>query len=314
VRTPLGSTTTYNRDAAGRPSSVVLPWGAQKTYAYTDADTLPETVTLQQGTTLSYAYDSAKREVSRTSSAGESRSFVYGAGDRLQSMIDATGTTRYSYDTQGRFAGITYPHGGSVSYQRDLLGRVILPYEFAWGNPLVLSDPTGRSAIASVGEASLITVLHTILASINTARLSIQIGTIGARVLLAATAACVANHALSDLFETASGAPLPPGVCRGAALAHHYTEVNAPVDFKVGARAHTWWTDVYTPLASVAAIMQVPLGLKKPGASRLPPEWVVTTQRDSNFRLGIALPNTTLKQWFNNTRIPFEKLVIQKLL
>jgi len=160
VTTPLGSTTTYNRDAAGRPSSVTLPWGATKTYGYTDADALPETVTLPQGTTLTYAYDSAKREVSRTSSAGESRSFVYGAGDRLLSMTDATGTTTYSYDTLGRFAGITYPFGGSVAYTRDLLGRVVrqevratataaaqvTQYAYdAVGNLMEVVDPLGGS-------------------------------------------------------------------------------------------------------------------------------------------------------------------------
>jgi len=39
-------------------------------------------------------------------------------------MTDATGTTTYHYDTAGRFVGMTYPHGGSVMYDRDVLSRV----------------------------------------------------------------------------------------------------------------------------------------------------------------------------------------------
>jgi YD repeat-containing protein len=90
VRTPLGDVTTFDRDSAGRPSSVTLPWGAQKSYAYADNDANPETVTLPQGTTLSYQYDAAKRETQRTSSLGETRSFTYGKQDRIQTMTDAT--------------------------------------------------------------------------------------------------------------------------------------------------------------------------------------------------------------------------------
>jgi YD repeat-containing protein len=125
VRTPLGDVTTFDRDSAGRPSATTLPWGAQKTYAYADNDANPETVTLPQGTSLSFQYDAAKRETRRTSSIGESRSFTYGKQDRLQTMTDATGTTTYEYDAAGRFSGIVYPHGGSVRYVRDALGRVV---------------------------------------------------------------------------------------------------------------------------------------------------------------------------------------------
>ena len=118
------------RDSAGRSSSVTLPWGAQKSYAYADNDANPETVTLPQGTTLSFQYDAAKRETRRTSSLGETRSFTYGRQDRIQTMTDATGTTTYEYDAAGRFAGIVYPHGGyphggSVRYVRDALGRTV---------------------------------------------------------------------------------------------------------------------------------------------------------------------------------------------
>lgn len=97
VTTPLGDVTTFDRDSGGRPSAVTLPWGAQKTYGYTDSDANPETVTLPQGTTLSFTYDTARREKTRTGSLGESRSFNYGKQDRLESMTDApprTSTTR----------------------------------------------------------------------------------------------------------------------------------------------------------------------------------------------------------------------------
>jgi YD repeat-containing protein len=141
---------------------VTLPWGAQKAYSYTDVDANPESVSLPQGTTLSFTYDAAKREVSRTSSAGDNRSFVYGPNDRLASMTDATGTTTYEYDTSGRFAGIVYPHGGSVRYVRDLLGRTVrqevratasaapLVTQYAYdevGNLIEVIDPLGGSTV-----------------------------------------------------------------------------------------------------------------------------------------------------------------------
>jgi RHS repeat-associated protein len=162
VRTPRGDVTTYERDSSGRPSRVTLPWGAQKAYSYTDADAHPESVSLPQGTTLSFTYDAAKREVSRTSGAGDNRSFVYGPNDRLASMTDATGTTTYEYDTVGRFAGIVYPHGGSVRYVRDLLGRTVrqevratasaapLVTQYAYdevGNLIEVIDPLGGSTV-----------------------------------------------------------------------------------------------------------------------------------------------------------------------
>jgi RHS repeat-associated protein len=154
VRTPLGDVTTFDRDSAGRPSATTLPWGAQKTYAYADNDANPETVTLPQGTSLSFQYDAAKRETRRTSSAGESRSFTYGKQDRLQTMTDATGTTTYEYDAAGRFSGIVYPHGGSVRYVRDALGRTVeqAVRATAAATPLVT-----RYAYDAVGNLSEVT-------------------------------------------------------------------------------------------------------------------------------------------------------------
>ena len=83
---------------------------------------------------------------------------TYGPGDRVESMIDQTGTTTYSYDTSGRFVGMAYPSGASVSYDRDALGRVTdvrvkttataaslnTHYEFdPAGNLAEVADPNG---------------------------------------------------------------------------------------------------------------------------------------------------------------------------
>lgn len=122
VTSPLGETTQFNRGENGRIERVVYPDAGEKQISYGSAG-LPSTVTLPQGTTLTFEHDEALREVSRASSLGESRSFTYGVGDRIETMTDDTGTTTYHYDASGRFSGMTYPHGGSVGYERDTLGR-----------------------------------------------------------------------------------------------------------------------------------------------------------------------------------------------
>ena len=122
VTSPMGETTRFERGSNGRIERVVYPDGGEKVIVY-GADGMPDTVTLPQGTTLTYQHDEALREVSRTSSLGETRSFTYGPNDRIETMTDNTGTTRYEYDSAGRFSGIVYPHGGAVRYVRDNLDR-----------------------------------------------------------------------------------------------------------------------------------------------------------------------------------------------
>jgi YD repeat-containing protein len=93
---------------------------------------------------------------SRTSSLGETRSFSYGFGDRVETMTYDTGTTQYDYDLADRFVAMRRPQGASVRYERDALDRVtavrvrgsatapqsITSYEYdAQGNLARILDP-----------------------------------------------------------------------------------------------------------------------------------------------------------------------------
>jgi YD repeat-containing protein len=95
-----------------------------------------------------------KREKSRTSTAGESRSFTYGKQDRLQTMTDATGTTTYEYDAAGRFSGIVYPHGGSVRYVRDALGRTVEQSVRATASAPPLVTAYAYDAVSNLSEVT----------------------------------------------------------------------------------------------------------------------------------------------------------------
>jgi len=157
VTSPLGETTTYHRNTAGRLDLITYPDNGTRSITY-DTRGLPVTTVLPQGTTVSRAFDSAFRETQRTTSTGETRSMTYGVMDRVETMTDATGTTTYHYDAAGRFVGMTYPHGGSVMYDRDVLSRVtdvrvktsasatelVTHYVYdANGNLSALTDPNG---------------------------------------------------------------------------------------------------------------------------------------------------------------------------
>jgi len=93
-------TTTYGYDDANRLTTISYPNGLITTNAYDDADRL-ESITVKQGTTTiaSFAYT------------------LDNVGNRL-SMVDADGTTSYSYDELDRLTSVSYPTGipASVTY------------------------------------------------------------------------------------------------------------------------------------------------------------------------------------------------------
>ena len=157
VTSPMGEVTKFERGTNGRISKVTYPDSGTRTIAY-DASNRPSTITLPQGTVVNLGHDSLGRETSRTTSTGEFRYLAYGVKNRVESMQDNTGTTTYSYDAAGRFAGITYPSGASVSYTRDKLDRatdvrvktsptateLVTHYEFdPNGNLAEVTDPNG---------------------------------------------------------------------------------------------------------------------------------------------------------------------------
>jgi RHS repeat-associated protein len=97
VQSPRGERTQFIRGTNGRIERIVYPDGGQKTIGY-NRFAMPQNVSLPQGTLLTYTYDEHRRESTRTSSEGETRSFEYATGDRIEVMTDASGVTFNDYD------------------------------------------------------------------------------------------------------------------------------------------------------------------------------------------------------------------------
>jgi RHS repeat-associated protein len=128
---------TFGRDSAGRPTSVIAPWGTT-TYTY-DGNGLLKTVTdpssgvfnlgydpLGRLASLSrpngvndvYAYESTGQLSSRTSSKGaavvDALSYTYDDSGRPQTKTDSAGTTTYGYDTADRLTNVLAPAESSL--------------------------------------------------------------------------------------------------------------------------------------------------------------------------------------------------------
>jgi RHS repeat-associated protein len=200
------------------------------------------------------------------------------------------------YDAEtGRFTSRD-PADGVVS-----IPETRAPYVLAWHNPLEHSDPTGTTVVGAVAIGPALGALAA-TAIISTIKVVTYVAT-------AAIVACAATYGYTAILE-ANGATIPPGPCNkgNTPIVFHYTEY-PPSSFDRGVYSGTWWTEEGT--LSAASAQQL-LGLAKPGASRLPPEHVLITPRDNNFRRGPMLP-TGLAQWYNVKPVPRSRVVIRRL-
>ncbi|MCG8049403.1 MAG: RHS repeat protein [Candidatus Thiodiazotropha endolucinida] len=163
VTDPNGLTTTYDYDGLGNLISQTSPDTGTTTYTYDEAGNRL-TQTDARGITVSYSYDALNR-LTHISYPDTSLNVTYnydqgtdGIG-KLTSIVDANGTTNYTYntygdlvtqtrtssdsivttfnydyDTYGRLASLTYPSGNSVNYTYDAQGQLSgLSYEWSDG-------------------------------------------------------------------------------------------------------------------------------------------------------------------------------------
>ena len=116
-------TTTFAYDKLGRRTKRTLPLGMFETMTYDAAGDL-KTKTDFNGKTTTYAYDNVNRLTSKAPDAsfGEPAvSFTYTATGQRQNMVDASGTTAYSYDSRDRLKQKVTPEG-TLTYTYDLAG------------------------------------------------------------------------------------------------------------------------------------------------------------------------------------------------
>jgi RHS repeat-associated protein len=114
--------TRYAYDQAGRQSEVTDPLGRTTRQSY-DAAGNRTSITEPSGRTLRMEYDALGRLTGRIGADGETVTFGYDAVGRRTSMVDGTGTTRYTYDKVGRLLTTTGPDGSVVASTYDAAGR-----------------------------------------------------------------------------------------------------------------------------------------------------------------------------------------------
>ena len=145
VEAPDGASESYAYDANGNLTQYTNPDGAVTAYAYNGAGQLVSK-TEPGGRITGYAYDVLGQVTTRAGPDGGSTTYGYDDGSRLVSidrpgtdadtafaynddgqrsqMVDATGTTNYTYTTLGQLASVTDGDGVTIGYEYDSRGRM----------------------------------------------------------------------------------------------------------------------------------------------------------------------------------------------
>ncbi len=123
VTSPLGRAWRIERTDAGDPSRVVYPDTSETTMTYTDFNEL-DTMTQPDGNVVTYVYDADRRETSRSTATGESRTITYDTNEAVDTVTNAAGATSYTYDAAGRLETLTSPSGSRIRYEYDAGDRV----------------------------------------------------------------------------------------------------------------------------------------------------------------------------------------------
>jgi RHS repeat-associated protein len=118
-------TTSFAYDKLGRRTKRTLPLGMSETMTYDAAGNLASKLDFNSKTT-SYAYDQNNRLTTKTPDPSFSApliTFTYTATGQRQNMVDASGTTNYSYDVRDRLLSKATPQG-TLTYTYDLAGNL----------------------------------------------------------------------------------------------------------------------------------------------------------------------------------------------
>jgi RHS repeat-associated protein len=117
--------TSYAYDQRGRRTQRALPLGQSESYTY-DANGNLLTRTDFNGKTTTYTYDAVNHLLSKTpdpSFHAPAVTYSYVRTQRI-SMIDSTGTSNWSYDSNGHVTQITRPVFGTSFYTYDAAGNL----------------------------------------------------------------------------------------------------------------------------------------------------------------------------------------------
>jgi RHS repeat-associated protein len=131
---PNTGTTVYNYDSTGNRIKRVAAIGATTQYTYDALDrVLTKTFPSDGAENVTYTYDQSGHGsgIGRLTSVSDAAGTLSRSYDQLGNLLGdarttsaAVLTTAYTYDAANRIASITYPSDTTVSYTRDIMGRI----------------------------------------------------------------------------------------------------------------------------------------------------------------------------------------------
>ncbi|XXX76340.1 RHS repeat-associated core domain-containing protein [Sorangium sp. So ce134] len=121
---PLGATTRWEHDAAGRTTRITAPDGTITMYAYNERGNLAEIVDALGGV-VRYEYDDFSRLRRTNDDLGTVLELDYDArGQCVRAIMPDGATTTFRYDDQGNLIELVEPHGRPRQISFDPFGRV----------------------------------------------------------------------------------------------------------------------------------------------------------------------------------------------
>jgi RHS repeat-associated protein len=117
-------TTSYQYNGIGERTGTTLPLGQTSSTTYDAAGNVASTTDFN-GQTITYNYDKQNRLTAKTYHDGKGTSiqYTYTATGQIATIVDARGTTTYTYDQRDRLLSRTDPDGQVISYTYDGAGN-----------------------------------------------------------------------------------------------------------------------------------------------------------------------------------------------
>ncbi|PHM22095.1 RHS repeat-associated core domain-containing protein [Xenorhabdus ehlersii] len=121
---PSGQMTTFDYNADGALTEVVLPTGETFVYAYDEHGQLTESH-LPTGERWQWHYDEQGNLTALTNPLGHREEYQYGLhGELRQRLLPDGQTWHYAYDEHQRLAAVMMPNGETTGLELDELGRL----------------------------------------------------------------------------------------------------------------------------------------------------------------------------------------------
>ncbi len=118
-----GNETQLSYGSTGTLSAITYPDGTQEQFTTNSSG---ETTSLVQrnGQAINYTYDSSGDITQETFADGSHYNFTYDSFGDMLTATDSTGTTTFTYNTQGSLTSVTYPNNTSLTFTYNSLGQL----------------------------------------------------------------------------------------------------------------------------------------------------------------------------------------------